>query len=103
MIDSDSIRSAPATGCELEPNAPPENIHPWYTKLMVLSSFERESQGMRAPRADVNSRRDHKESPMKMLAAVVLSALVALPAFAQSREYQGPRLRAPDSTDQIIV
>jgi serine protease len=40
---------------------------------------------------------------MKMLAAVVLSALVALPAFAQSREYQGPRLRAPDATDQIIV
>ncbi|MFC4308064.1 S8 family peptidase [Steroidobacter flavus] len=40
---------------------------------------------------------------MKMLAAVVLSAFVALPAFAQSREYQGPRLRAPDATDQIIV
>jgi serine protease len=40
---------------------------------------------------------------MKMLAAVVLSALVALPAFAQAAEYQGPRLRAPDSTDQIIV
>lgn len=40
---------------------------------------------------------------MKMLAAVVLSAFVALPAFAQSREYQGPRLQAPDATDQIIV
>ena len=40
---------------------------------------------------------------MKMLAAAVLSAFVALPAFAQSREYQGPRLRAPDATDQIIV
>lgn len=40
---------------------------------------------------------------MKMLAAVVLSAFVALPAFAQTREYQGPRLRAPDATDQIIV
>lgn len=40
---------------------------------------------------------------MKMLAAVVLSAFVALPAFGQSREYQGPRLRAPDATDQIIV
>jgi serine protease len=40
---------------------------------------------------------------MKMLAAVVLSAFAALPAFAQSPEYQGPRLRAPDATDQIIV
>lgn len=40
---------------------------------------------------------------MKMLAAAVLSAFVALPAFAQSREYQGPRLQAPDATDQIIV
>ena len=40
---------------------------------------------------------------MKMLAAVVLSAFVALPAFGQSREYQGPRLQAPDATDQIIV
>jgi serine protease len=40
---------------------------------------------------------------MKMLAAVVLSAFVALPAFAQTRDYQGPRLRAPDATDQIIV
>lgn len=40
---------------------------------------------------------------MKMLAAVVLSAFVALPAFAQSQEYQAPRLRAPDATDQIIV
>jgi serine protease len=40
---------------------------------------------------------------MKMFAAVVLSALVALPAFAQTRDYTGPRLRAPDATDQIIV
>jgi len=40
---------------------------------------------------------------MKMLAAVVLSALVAVPAFAQSQEYQAPRLQAPDTTDQIIV
>lgn len=40
---------------------------------------------------------------MKMLATVVLSAFVALPAFGQSREYQGPRLQAPDATDQIIV
>lgn len=40
---------------------------------------------------------------MKMLAAIVLSAFVAVPAFAQSREYQAPRLQAPDATDQIIV
>ncbi len=40
---------------------------------------------------------------MRMLAAVLLSTLVALPAFAQSREYQGLRLQAPDATDQIVV
>ncbi|WP_116810264.1 S8 family peptidase [Steroidobacter cummioxidans] len=40
---------------------------------------------------------------MKMLATVVLSAFAAVPAFGQSREYQAPRLQAPDATDQIIV
>lgn len=41
---------------------------------------------------------------MKMLAALVLSAVAAVPAFAQSREYQGPpRSRTAPATDQIIV
>src|SRR5690606_30477818 len=49
-----------------------------------------------------------KESPMKMLAAVVLATLIAIPAVGQSQEYseeyQGPlRSRAPSGTDQIIV
>ena len=42
---------------------------------------------------------------MKMLAAAVLSAVFAAPAFGQSQEYNGPapRSRAATSTDQIIV
>jgi hypothetical protein len=42
---------------------------------------------------------------MKMFAAVVLSAVVAAPAFAQSRENNGPqpRFRAGATTDQIMV
>ncbi len=45
---------------------------------------------------------------MKMLAAIVLSAVVAAPAFAQqtvpAQEYSGPpRVRAAATTDQIIV
>jgi serine protease len=41
---------------------------------------------------------------MKMLAALVLSAFAAMPAFAQSTEYQGPpRSRTAPATDQIIV
>lgn len=41
---------------------------------------------------------------MKMLVAVMLAALVAAPAFGQSREFQGPpRSRPPAATDQIIV
>lgn len=41
---------------------------------------------------------------MKMLVAVVLASLVALPALGQSREFQGPlRSQAPADTDQIIV
>ena len=41
---------------------------------------------------------------MKLLVAVVLSALVAVPAFGQSPEYQGPpRVQVPADTDQIIV
>ncbi|HEY0685169.1 MAG TPA: S8 family peptidase [Steroidobacter sp.] len=41
---------------------------------------------------------------MKLLVAIVLSALVAVPALGQSREYQGPpRSPPPDTTDQIIV
>jgi serine protease len=49
--------------------------------------------------------RSRKESPMKMLAAVALSAVLAAPAFAQSNEYNGPapRSRAAAATDQIIV
>lgn len=41
---------------------------------------------------------------MKMLVAFALAALAAAPAFAQSKEYQGPAVpRAADITDQIIV
>jgi serine protease len=41
---------------------------------------------------------------MKMLVAVALAALAAVPAFAQSKEYQGQAgVRSPDITDQIIV
>lgn len=41
---------------------------------------------------------------MKMLAALVLSAVTAVSAFAQSTEYQGPpRSRVTPATDQIIV
>lgn len=41
---------------------------------------------------------------MKMLAALVLTAFAAVPAFAQSTEYQGPpRSRTAPATDQIIV
>ncbi|MBL8267575.1 S8 family peptidase [Steroidobacter sp.] len=41
---------------------------------------------------------------MKRLVTVVLSALIAVPALGQSREYQGPvRSQAPAQTDQIIV
>jgi serine protease len=41
---------------------------------------------------------------MKKLVAFALSALVAAPAFAQSKEYPGvPAPRAADITDQIIV
>jgi serine protease len=41
---------------------------------------------------------------MKMLVAVILAALIAVPALGQSREFQGPlRAAAPTDTDQIIV
>lgn len=41
---------------------------------------------------------------MKVLVAVLLSALVAMSAWSQSREYQGPpRIAVPTETDQIIV
>lgn len=41
---------------------------------------------------------------MKLLAAFLLSAVVAVPVFAQSREYQGPpRSRVAPATNQIIV
>lgn len=43
---------------------------------------------------------------MKMLVAVILAALFAMPALGQSREYQGPwraPTGAPADTDQIIV
>lgn len=41
---------------------------------------------------------------MKTPVAVVLSVCLAVPAFGQSREYQGPpRSPAPAATDQIIV
>ncbi|MET0533850.1 MAG: S8 family peptidase, partial [Steroidobacter sp.] len=41
---------------------------------------------------------------MKTLVAFALAALAAAPAFAQSKEYQGPApARAADITDQIVV
>jgi len=41
---------------------------------------------------------------MKMLVAFALAAFAAAPAFAQSKEYQGPAAtRAADITDQVIV
>lgn len=42
---------------------------------------------------------------MKMLVAVMLASLAAVPALGQSREYQGPWRQgaAPEDTDQIIV
>jgi serine protease len=79
-----------------------ENIHRAYTMAMV--PFAGRSYPGRD--ADVNSIESRKESPMKMLAAaVVLSAVIAAPAFAQSKEYNGPpaRARTDGATDQIIV
>ena len=41
---------------------------------------------------------------MKLLVAIVLSALVAVPALGQSQDYRGPlRPQGQDATDQIIV
>jgi serine protease len=41
---------------------------------------------------------------MKMLVAVILASLIAVPALGQSREFQGPlRSAAPADTDQVIV
>lgn len=41
---------------------------------------------------------------MKMLVAVLLATLLAVPALGQAQEFQGPlRSRAPADTDQIIV